>query len=63
MLSKKVKGSLLTRYSPGAGGVLPYMGYIAMCRCEAYGFQAVYSIIGYINLSFWVYFHETDQLV
>ena len=30
-------------------GVLPYMGYIGMCRCEGYGFQAVYSRIGYIN--------------
>ena len=33
------------------GGVLPYMG---MCRCEGYGFQAVYSSIEYINQSFWV---------
>ena len=31
------------------GGVMPYMGYIGMCRCEGYGFQAVYSEIGYIN--------------
>ena len=23
----------------GRGGVLPYMGYIGMCRCEGYGFQ------------------------
>ena len=23
------------------------MGYIGMCRCEGYGFQAVYSRIGY----------------
>ena len=30
-------------------GVLPYMGYIAMCHCEGYGFQAVYSGTGYIN--------------
>ena len=30
------------------------MGYIAMCRCEGYGFQAVYSRIGYINQSVWV---------
>ena len=30
-------------------GVLPYMGYIGMSRCEGYGFQAVYSGIGYIN--------------
>jgi len=38
---------------PG-GGALPYMGYIGMCRCEGYGFQAVYSRIGYINQSVWV---------
>ena len=36
------------------GGVLPYMGYIGMCRCEGYGFQGVYSSIGYINQSVWV---------
>ena len=36
---------------PGGGGVLPYMGYIGMCRCEGYGFQEVYSRIGYINQS------------
>ena len=36
------------------GEVLPYMGYIGMCRCEGYGFQAVYSRIGYINQSVWV---------
>ena len=36
------------------GGVLPYMGYIGMCRCEGYGFQAVYSRIGYINQSDWL---------
>ena len=36
--------------SPGGGGrELPYLGYIGMCRCEGYGFQAVYSRIGYIN--------------
>ena len=35
-------------------GVLPYMGYIGMCRCEGYGFQAVYSRIGYKNQSVWV---------
>ena len=39
--------------SPG-GEVLPYMGYIGMCRCEGYGFQAVYSRIGYINQNIWV---------
>ena len=26
--------------SPG-GGVLPYVRYMGMCRCEGYGFQAV----------------------
>ena len=36
------------------GGVLPYMGHIAICRCEGYVFQAVYSSIGYINQSGWV---------
>ena len=32
-----------------SAGVLPFMGYIGMCRCEGYGFQAVYSRIGYTN--------------
>ena len=36
------------------GGVLPYIGYIGMCRCEGYGFHAVYSRIGYINQNIWV---------
>ena len=36
-------------YWPRGGGVLPYMGYIGMCRCEGYGFQAVFSEIGFIN--------------
>ena len=31
--------------------VLSYMGHIGMCRCEGYGFQAVYSSIGFINQS------------
>ena len=39
--------------TPG-GGVLPYMGDMGMCRCEGYGFQAVYSRIGYVNHSVWV---------
>ena len=38
-------------FAPGGVGVLPYMGYIGMCRCEGYGFQTVYSRIGYINQS------------
>ena len=41
-------------FKSGGGGVLPYMGYMGMCRCEGYGFQAVYSRIGYINQSVWV---------
>ena len=36
------------------GGVLPYMGYVGMCRCKGYGFQVVYSRIGCINQSVWV---------
>ena len=40
--------------SRGGGGLLPYMGYIGMCRCERYDFQAVYSRIGYISQSVWV---------
>jgi len=32
----------------------PGRGYIGMCRCEVYGFQAVDSRIGYINQSIWV---------
>ena len=38
----------------GPGRVLPYMGYIGMCRCEGYGFQAVYSRIRYANQRVWV---------
>ena len=37
----------------GGVGVLPYMGYICICRYEGYGFQAVYSGIGYINQRVW----------
>ena len=36
------------------GGILPYMDYIGMSRFEGYGFQAVYSRIGYIRQSIWV---------
>ena len=39
----------MIRPGVGGGAVLPYMGYIGMFRCERYGFQAVYSRIGYIN--------------
>ena len=50
--SKLVKFRLVQ--DRGGGGVLPYMGYISTCRCEGYGFQAVYCRIGYINQSVWV---------
>ena len=62
-LKRRKQLSMLAWYLPGRacvrtvmapGGVLPYMGYIVMCRCEGYGFQAVYSSIGYINQSVWV---------
>ena len=36
------------------GGGTDIYGYVGMCRCEGYGFQAVYSRIGYINQSVWV---------
>ena len=49
-----LKRSLRTEVATLPGGVLPYMGYIGMCRCEGYGFQEVYSRIGYINQSVWV---------
>ena len=53
------KKSALGKHLPHASseetrGVLPYMGYIGMRRCEWYGFQAVYSWIGYVNQSVWV---------
>ena len=34
---------------------MTYMGYIGMCRCEGYGFEAVYCRIEYINQSIWVW--------
>ena len=59
--------SILTPGGGGGGGVLPYMGYIGMCRCEGYGFQAVYSGIARIynleslGLEQGIIFQETDQ--
>ena len=38
----------------GPGRVMSYVGYIGMCHCEWYGFQAVYSRIGYTNQRVWV---------
>ena len=50
------------------GGVLPYMGYIDMCRCEGYGFQAiilcdrVYKSES-LGVEKGIIFQETDQLL
>ena len=33
----------------GWGEVLPYIGYMGMCRSKGYGFQAIYSRIGSSN--------------
>ena len=51
---KDVLDHLGPRGGGGRGGVLPYMCYIGMCHCAGYGFQAIYSRIGYINQSIWV---------
>ena len=50
----KLKNLGIKAEGKGRGRVLPYMGYIGMCRSEGYGFQAVYSRIGCINQSIWV---------
>ena len=45
------------------------MGYLCMCLCEGYCFQAVYSGIGYnyksesLGLEQGIIFQEADQLV
>ena len=39
---------------PGGRRVLPYIGYINMCRYKKYGFQAVQSRIENINQIVWV---------
>ena len=55
-------------YPGEGGGVLPYMGYIGMCHCEGYGFQAsllwdrVYKSES-LGLEKGIIFQETDQLV
>ena len=41
--------NFVQRGEGGTQGVLPYMSYIGMCRCEGYGFQQVYSRIGCSN--------------
>ena len=43
---RATKLSLNPRRERGGGGLLPYVGYIGVCRCEGYGFQAVYSDLG-----------------
>ena len=53
---------------PGGGGYC-HMGYLCMCLCEGYCFQAVYSGIGYnyksesLGLEQGIIFQEADQLV
>ena len=42
---------LLSHFALNSTIWTPYRGYIGMCRCEGYGFQAVYSRIGHINQS------------
>ena len=51
---RKLRVVFICTWFSTPGGVLPYVGHIGMCRCEGYGFQAVYSGIGYINQSVWV---------
>ena len=45
---------MITGLGQTPGGVLPYTGYIGMCRYGGYGFQAVYCGIGYINQRVWI---------
>ena len=40
LISRAWAACVKTEYK--AGGVLPCMGYIGMCRCEGYGFQALW---------------------
>ena len=52
--------SALTWGGGGGGGVLPYMGYIAMCGPKGYGFSAVLvinrvSILAILVIN-WVWF-------
>ena len=54
MSVKRVNCYCVFRPGGGGGGVLPCMGYIGMCHCEGYSFQAVYCGIGYINQRVWV---------
>ena len=36
-------GAARTKWPVEDRGFLPYMGYVGMCCCEGYGFEAVYS--------------------
>ena len=44
-LSDQLLSFTMYKSVPGGGGGTA-MGYIGMCRCEGYGFQAVYSGMG-----------------
>ena len=41
--------NLKTRFTPGEGGVLPYMGYIGMCGPKGYGFSAIL-VINWVSI-------------
>ena len=41
--------ALINARGGGGGGYCHVWAIIGMCRCEGYGFQAVYSRIGCIN--------------
>lgn len=43
------KGIIKSMYSFKAEGVevLSYISFMGVCRCEGYGFQVVWSVIGY----------------
>ena len=45
---------LFIRRLSSGGEVLAYMGYVGMRCPEGYGFQTVYSGIGYVNQRVWV---------
>ena len=40
--------------TPKSGGYWHIWALKGMCRCEGYGFEAVYSRIGYINGIVWI---------
>ena len=45
---------VITKPGRGGGGETAIYGLYRYVPCEGYGFQAVYSRIGYMNQSVWV---------